>query len=491
MLFKSKTKSIIFSLILIIIPHYSYGYQLAKPDAQKNHSKNVKLLQQISKGISEIANKASKAVVFVSISKTIKGYYGLEFNPFDFFFGPHEGRRHRRMPLPEKKQKGLGSGFIIDIDKGYIVTNNHVIEEADEISVKLANGKTYDGKVLGRDKNTDVAVIQIISKDFDRRGISELRLGNSEEADVGEFVIALGAPFGLESSISFGILSATHRGNLRITNMGNFMQTDAAINPGNSGGPLLDTNGDVIGMNTAIFSRSGASAGIGFAVPSAMVRTVVAQLVAKGFVARGYLGVGLAQELDDDIAAGLGLPQNTKGALISSVQPGAPADDAGLEAGDVVVAVNGKEVKNNNQLTNRIGLISPGTKVELTVFRNGKKKDVEITLTTYPESESYALRKNGKKDYLAGLTLKQINKRNYDKLNIKYRFESKEGLLIVYVAPDSKAAAAGLQVEDVILKVNRKKVKTISEFNNAYNKNRKLLIQIERKGHILFVALRK
>jgi serine protease Do len=471
------------------------AYKVPTSESALLNSANVKVLQQISDGVSEISREATRAVVFVSISKTIKGVPFNEINPFDFFFGPqgpHGGR-----PPQEQKQKGLGSGFFVDLEKGYILTNNHVIEGADEIMLKLANGQTYPGTVLGRDENTDVAVVQVKDPKFDRKTLSELHLGDSDQCHVGEFVVALGAPFGLEASTSFGVLSALGRGNLNITNLGNFLQTDAAINPGNSGGPLLNSRGLVIGINTAIFSRSGSSAGIGFAVPSSLVRVVAEQLINKGSVERGYLGVRLVQELDDDIAAGLGLPEGTEGALVASVQPATPAEKGGLEAGDVVITVNGKKVQSNADLTNNIGLLPPGTVVPLAVLRSGKTKTLSVTLSQYPNAEALGKVdgnefKNGE-SLPAGLSLKVLDPKdaNFAPLKQRFSFTSKRGLLVTQVAPDSKGEAAGIRPGDVLLSVNKKELKSIDDFKRGLKDSARVLIQLEREGTMLFAAIRK
>lgn len=489
--FRHLKKTIYFSLTAFLIQTQAMGYELPHAVHKAPESESVAVLQHISKGVSILSKKASKAVVFVSISKTIKGHPLFnDVHPFEFFFGPRQFRQQQ--PVPERKQKGLGSGFIVDLDKGYIITNNHVIEGADEITIKLANNERYAGKVLGRDKNTDVAVIQIKDEDFKKDGLEALRIADSDDLSVGEFVVALGAPFGLEASISFGVVSATQRGNLQITNLGNFLQTDAAINPGNSGGPLINTKGHVIGMNTAIYSRSGSSAGIGFAVPANIVRRVAGQLINKGEVARGYLGVQLSQDLDDDIAAGLGLPEDTKGALIAHVQPGTPAAKGGVESGDVIVAVNDKKIKRNSDLTNSIGLLEPGTKVKLDLYRDGKKRKVYVELKGFPKGEqlsSSTSRSN--ESFLGGLKLKLVTQRNYHKWQDRFQFRSKKGLLIVDIEENSKAAAAGLKPGDVILKVNRKPIRSLKEFTNIYKKKSKLLIQFEREGRYLFASLRK
>lgn len=476
------------TLAFLPFSHPGFSYDIPKNGKSHNFSDNVDVLSKVSKGVSEISEVAKKAVVFVSVSKTIKGTPYGEINPFDFFFGPGHGMVPREMP--ERKQKGLGSGFIIDLDKGYVITNNHVIEEADEIYLKLANGKSYAGKVLGRDQNTDVAVVQISDKNFVKKDLEQLTLGDSDQLAMGEFVIALGAPFGLEESLSFGVVSAAGRGNLDITKLGNFIQTDAAINPGNSGGPLLNTRGDVVGMNSAIYSRTGSSAGIGFAVPSNLVRQIATQLINKGSVARGYIGVTLSQELDQDIAHGLDLPEGIEGALISGVQEGGPAAKAGLEPGDVVTTINDKVVKNSQELTNTIGLMAPNTKVAMEYFHAGKKRKTNVTLQEYPSEEKLTqMRKEENKTF--GLVLEALPSKNTEALRSRYRFVSNQGLLVREVTPNSPADAAGIEPGDVLLKANQLILKSPGDFEKVGGKAEKLLIKVERRGTILFASIRK
>ncbi len=465
----------------------AFGYELANKQPPTNISENLKALKAISQGITELASQASKSIVFVSISKNIPSSRYGQIDPFEFFFGPQY-----RQQRPERKQSGLGSGFIVDLDKGYIITNNHVIEGADELKLKLANGKTYNGKVLGRDKNTDVAVVEVQDSDFDRSGLTQLHLGDSDQMKVGEFVVALGAPFGLESSLSFGVISARDRVDLNITEIGNFIQTDAAINPGNSGGPLINTEGQVIGMNTAIYSRSGSSAGIGFAVPSNIVRRTANQLINKGSVDRGYLGIQMA-ELDSDMAQALGLPKKTEGTLINYVEPGTPAARAGLQDADVITAINNRKVRKPAELRSLIGLKPAGTKVKITYFRNGKTQTTTATLGNYPSDNRLAQQAGqGKKSLFGGLKLVALSKKNVKRLSNRYDFISTSGIVISEVARNSQAAAAGLMPGDVILKLNRKTVNNIKQFRKIYNnKKSKLLVQIERKGTFFFTSLKK
>ena len=470
------------------------AYEIPDSKAAQVDSANVRALRQFSNGVSELSSFANKAIVLISVSKIVEGRPYGAIDPFDFFFGP---RFRPQIPPHEqrKQQAGLGSGFLVDLKKGYIITNNHVIEGADEISLKLANGKEYTGKVLGSDKNTDVAVVQIKDDDFDRKGLTQLHLADSDKAAVGEFVLALGAPFGLEASLSFGVISAIGRGNLNITSLGDFLQTDAAINPGNSGGPLIDMDGNVIGMNTAIYSRSGASAGIGFSVPANLVRKIANQLINNGAVARGYLGVQLAQDIDDELAAGLNLPNDVRGALIARVEPGTPADKAGIESGDVITKVEGKTIRSRQELTNSIGLLAPNTKVDLELYRNGRKINAEVKLSEFPNATSLAEANRPGNDEeagsTAGLVLESLNPSLHQDWIQRYNIESRKGLLITDVVAGSDGQRAGLRPGDVLLSANRSALTSVSSFAKIYNSNRKILIRLERSGAFLFASLTK
>ncbi|RZA17167.1 MAG: PDZ domain-containing protein, partial [Proteobacteria bacterium] len=348
-----------------------------------------------------------------------------------------------------------------------------------------------------------VAVVQIKDAKFNRKNLIQLPFGSSDNVKVGEFVIALGAPFGLEFSQSFGAVSATSRGNLNITNLGNFIQTDAAINPGNSGGPLLDMQGNVIGMNTAIFSRSGSSAGIGFAVPSNLVREVALQLINKGKVARGYLGVRLAQDMDDDLASAMNLPKGIRGALVGNVEKNTPAAKAGIESGDVITEVNGRAVHSGQELSNTVGLMQPGSKVAVAFFRGGVKKSTTISLGTYTAAANAGPGGGGEEDEAsgaqggkgsvgeAGVKVEVLSRAKHGEFIQQYGIESNHGLLVTDVDPSSKARAAGIRPGDVLLKANNVELKSVKDFANVFSQNKKILIQLERRGTFLFASLRK
>ena len=342
--------------LALATPAMARTYALPDAPPPRTDDPALNALQAISQGISRIAESANKGVVLVTTSRSVRG------------------------------QEGLGSGFLVDLDEGYVITNNHVVEGSREVQVKLANGSSYRGQVVGRDERTDVAVVKIKDKNYRRDGLTSLALADSGGVKIGDIVVALGAPFGLESSVSFGVVSAVGRGNLNITELGDFIQTDAAINPGNSGGPLLDAKGQVIGMNTAIFSRSGAYNGIGFSVPSKLVREVAGQLIAGGSVERGYLGVEL-QELTNNLSESLRLPTDVKGAVVANVSRNGPAREVGMQAGDVISAVDGSPLKNATSLVNTIGLMRPGSEVKLTIYREGKRRETQVRLAEFPSPE--------------------------------------------------------------------------------------------------------
>lgn len=476
------------------------AYTIPPADNAPPANENVAALQRMSKGVAAISKQAKEAIVFVSVYKSVQGVpYGM-VDPFEFFFGPQGpgGRRGpggqqppRGQPKEERREGGLGSGFFIDLQKGYILTNNHVVQGADEIQLKLANGESYEGKIVGRDQNTDLAVVQVKKEDFNRKGLADLNLGNSDALEVGDFVVALGAPFGLEASLSFGVVSAIGRGNLDIAKVGNFIQTDAAINPGNSGGPLISMQGQVIGVNTAIYSRSGAYNGIGFAVPANLVRLVAEQLINNGFIRRGYLGVFL-QPIDEDLHAGLNLPAGVHGgALVAQVAGGSPANKAGIEPGDVISEVNGQAMKVHSEIVNTIGLMKPGTSISLTLYRDGKKRSVNVTVGEHPED-----RESGKSPAKAQAETKELPfgviAANLSKeLAERYGLESKAGAVITSVTPDGPADRAGLREGDAILKVDGKPVGNSDDFQRLVKGKTRVLVYIERAGEYHFQRLRK
>lgn len=470
-------------LVAMLVGGSLFAYDLPK-DRDDQRKSGRTLLSKMSREIAEIASRARKAIVLVSTTRIIKTPYGY-IDPYEFFFGPSPRQRERDQ---QRRRGGAGSGFIVDLKRGYILTNNHVVANADEITLKLANNESYDGRVVGRDSNTDVAVIEVKNKKFKRRGLMALTLGDSSRVAVGDLAFALGAPFGLEASLSFGIISAVGRGSLGISGIGNFIQTDAAINPGNSGGPLLNADGQVIGMNTAISSRSGGYDGIGFAIPSNLARKIAEMLINDGYVQRGYLGVRL-QELTPDLHTSLRLPSQVHGVLISRVEGDSPADRAGFRNRDVVVAVDGDKIKTESELVNAIGLLKPGSRVKVKVYRDGQFETLQVTIGSHPKSgkpPALARDKNNR-DRTFGMTLKRVT----SELRRRFSFESKHGLVIVDVTRNSPAGRSGLAVGDVLLSVNGVKIRDLSSFRKQLTAKARPHVRVERQGRYFFVALRK
>ncbi len=416
---------------------------------------------------SHIAAMAKPAVVNISTEKTIKGggrvfnFFGQPFgngNPFNNFMMPFM----RQTPSHSYIQRSLGSGFIISKD-GYIVTNNHVVEGADEIKVKLANGKKYHAKVIGRDPKTDVALIKIKA-----HNLVPLKIGNSDDLKVGNWVVAIGSPFGLEQTVTAGIVSAKGR----IIGEGpydDFIQTDASINPGNSGGPLLNMDGEVVGINTAII-KSGQ--GIGFAIPSDLAENIVAQLKKSGKVTRGWMGVAI-QNITPQLADYYGLKQN-QGVLVAKVYKNNPAYKAGIKTGDIIIRVNDKKIKSSRELSSNIAGHAVGENVKITLIRNGQKKVLYVKLAernnqSGRESEAMAdSAETGFDEF--GFRFQTLNPSLATALG--YPIGTK-GLVIAEIKPDSRAADTGLSKGDFLKEVNRIPVKTMKDYKKILRKIKK------------------
>ncbi len=424
-------------------------------------------LEQTSKAFTEISKKATPSVVFIKAqydepqdSENPFDYFNDEF--FKHFFGAPK-RGFRQQPSP---QISGGSGFIVSSD-GNILTNNHVIKDASKITVVLNNGKEHVAKLVGSDPRTDLAIIKI-----DAKNLPFLTFGNSDKLEIGEWVIAIGSPFALQSSLTVGVISAKNRQNLRITDFEDFLQTDAAINPGNSGGPLLNIKSEVIGVNTAIVSQSGGYMGIGFAIPSSMAKHVVNQIIDSGSVKRGFLGV-YYQELDKEMAEAFNL-ENLEGVIISEVIKDSPAEKAGLKQGDIIIEYNNTPIKTLSSFRNDVALLEPGATLTLKVLRNNKKETIKIILGAYPE-ESTLVQTNQ-----IGIDVAELKDVSAEVLNKWGHNAAQEGLIITSIKRGSPAEKAGLKPGMLLMQINQKKLKTLKDFQES-------LKNIDKKQHMLLL----
>jgi serine protease Do len=414
----------------------------------------------------DIARARTKGVVNINTSKVVKRrsdpfrdfFGGGDNDMMDRFFGPHGGSDGNGSGRTEREtQRALGSGFIIDKD-GYILTNRHVIEGADQISVTLNDGKSFDAKLVGRDPRTDVALLKIEPTE----ALTALELGDSDQTEVGEWVMAIGNPFGLSgNSVTVGVVSYKGRPlTLGVPGTGvDMIQTDAAINPGNSGGPLLNTRGQVIGINTLIITQGvPQSAGVGFAVPSNVAKEVLPQLREKGRVVRGWLGVQI-QAISQDLAKSLKMKE-PKGAIVSDVTSGAPAEKAGVKPGDVVIGVDGRGVADNNDLSRYIASKSPNTSVRLKLLREGSEKEIAVTLGTFPDAEEDSDTQEASKAQL-GMTLRDLTPDVAERLEMP---RGTKGAVVMSVEAGDAAEEALLQRGDVIVSVNGSPIESVSDF---------------------------
>lgn len=426
---------------------------------------------------SDLTERVKPAVVNISTSKTYKGRgrYNVPFGQspfgddfFDRFFGD--------MPRREFKQRSLGSGFVISND-GYIFTNNHVVEQADKILVKISDGKEYEAKVIGTDPNTDIALIKIKPDN----SLPVVEIGDSEKVRVGEWVIAIGNPFGLDATVTAGIVSAKGR----VIGAGpydNFIQTDASINPGNSGGPLFNMDGKVIGINTAIVAQG---QGIGFAIPINMAKSIMVDLKTKGKVTRGWLGISV-QDVSDDMAKNLN-HKSKSGALVSDVFKGDPADKAGIKVGDIITEINGKPIKDTHELLLIIAGLQVGHKMMIKAIRDGKEISFQVTVGERRDDQVQAgVERSGKGHF--GLATQEITAEIAKQLGI-----TKEGVMVTEVQPGSPADEVGIQQQDVIVQVNRVKISSMKDYTREITKaadKKSVTLLIKRGRSSFFVALR-
>lgn len=423
----------------------------------KEVPKDILATQQAFTNVVKSVTPSVVNISTVSKKKLVQPYF--EFSPFfgDFFGGK---------PQPQyRRETSLGSGFIIN-KEGYILTNDHVVKEAESIQVKLSNEKVYNGKVIGEDAKTDLAVIKINTQE----SLPTAVLGDSDKLQVGQWAIAIGNPFGLDRTVTVGVVSATGRSNMGIETYEDFIQTDASINPGNSGGPLLNVYGEVIGINTAIVA---AGQGIGFAIPINMAKQVVGQLIKKGNVTRGWLGVSI-QPVTDEIAQSFGI-KKARGALVSDIMAGGPAEKAGIKQGDVITRFAGKEIKDPRQLQLVVADTPIGQKVDVELFRNGKPLTIPITLASTDSASARQPKSTEPQSGWFGLTVEELPK--------NMRIGGLSGVIVTEVEPDGVAAGAGIQRGDIIISVNQKRVANLNDYGKAMK-------EAERKGSVAILVKR-
>ncbi len=441
-------------------------------------------LKQFSDQFADIAEKANPAVVTILTEKKVEINQSNRSTPQEDLFRFYFNQPRQR----EYKSSALGSGVIIDAKNGHIITNNHVVEDVDEITVRLLDKSEYKASIIGKDPKSDLAVIKIKAK-----GLADLELGDSDNLRVGEWVIAVGSPFSanLSHTVTAGIVSAKGRGNIIQGDIyEDFIQTDAAINPGNSGGALLNSSGDLIGINTAIYSNGyfdRGNKGVGFAIPSNMVKKVMSDLIAYGEVVRSYIGVQI-QPINDTAAKALDL-KTRSGALVANVIEDGPADKAGIETGDVIVEFDGMMIKSVDHLRNNVSISKPNNFYNLGVIRDGRKKSFKVKLEKMPNDDKLALNVQTENSNELGIEVSNLNRLNRQEFGIN---SQDAGIIVTRVLSDSPSDEAGIQAGDLITRVGSRRCRTIKEFD-ALVKNTKrrgmLMLHIKRDGNAQYVTL--
>jgi serine protease Do len=474
---------------VLVVPELAgrlaYAVESAKATVAGERLRNT---TDLSTAFSDVAEMIRPSVVSISSVKKVNVNQRFErmpnemFNsPFRDFFGDDFFDRffHPQTPQQGFVQKGLGTGVIVSED-GYVLTNNHVVNEADEVTVRLSDDRDFTAKVVGTDPKTDLAVVKI-----DAKNLHAAKLGDSDALKIGEWVVAAGNPFGLSHTITTGIVSAKGRANVGVADYEDFIQTDAAINPGNSGGPLVNLHGEVIGINTAIFSRSGGYMGIGFAIPINMAKSVLDSLIKSGQVVRGWLGVAI-QDLNKGLAESFGYSK-TEGVLVGDVTKGGPGEKAGLKQGDIIVRFDGKDVADSHRLRSAVAASKPGAKVPVEVFRSGKRQTITVEIGELETAMASARGTESSVDL--GMTVKNLTPEVARELG----YEQTEGVLVTAVEPLGMAAKAGIVVKDLIISVQGEPVKNVTEFRREVAKHdlqKGMRLLIQSGGMQRFVFLR-
>lgn len=450
-------------------------------DTTRNVStSNGNILRDFNNAIVNVVERANPAVVTITTTQTVRQ---RQRSPFGFFFNDPRFDQER-----EFQRSGLGSGVVVDAENGYIITNNHVIENADEIVIRLYNGDEYSVEVVGTDPGSDIAVLKVDAED-----ITSIQLGNSDEVRVGEMVFAIGSPLNerFAHTVSMGIVSASGRSLLGLNEFENYIQTDAAINPGNSGGALINVDGELVGINTAIASRSGGNQGLGFAIPVNMVRMVMESLIEDGKVTRGYLGLNMGGEVDRTMARALGM-SSPRGFVVGDIVDGGPADRAGIASGDVIVRLNGEEVRNYYDFRIAISNTLPGTVVNLGIYRDGEMKTIEVELGERDADDIVSLDEEDRSHLIENLGFE------VDELtdNLRQRLQlqpSVNGVVVANISQASRAYRQGLREYDVIIQVGNESIENSDQFYSSMNaylqaEQDVILMRINRQGRNMFVA---
>lgn len=416
--------------------------------------------------LAPMLKQVNPAVVNISTFATKKINNPLLNDPFfRYFFNIPESYQQQQ----EQQQQSAGSGVIVDAKQGIVITNYHVIKGADEVHVSLADARSYKAKVVGEDPDLDVAVLKINADN-----LNAVQLADSTQLEVGDFVVAIGNPFGLGQTVTTGIVSALGRTGLGIEGYENFIQTDASINPGNSGGALVNLNGQLVGINTAILAPSGGNVGIGFAIPSNMVKSTMEQILKHGEVRRGYLGINI-QDITSDLRQAFKLPDGKRGVLITGVNEGSPAEKAGIKAGDVIVSIDGESTTSSGQLRSQIAVKGVDAKVGIVLIRDGKEKEFNVQIAA-------------QRTDVADI------KGKFPRLLEGARFEdhrSGKGVVVTHISPNSNAAYSGLRQGDIIMSVNRQQVNNMENFRRILSRKfNQLLMHIHRDGRSFYLVIR-
>ena len=473
------SKRLIIALVFLICSLLSITSG-ADAGTSKISGSSVEFLQKTGNAMAEIAGAVRPSVVNISIEKTEK-VASAPVSPFpnDPFFRQFFGDQFKQQAPRERKSASLGSGVIVSSD-GYILTNNHVVKDADKIKVLLSDKREFIGKLVGADPKTDLSVIKI-----EAEGLASIEVGDSDKLKVGELVLAIGSPYGLNQTITMGIVSAVGRANVGIADYEDFIQTDAAINPGNSGGALVNVKGELVGINTAIFSTSGGYQGIGFAIPSNMVKVVMDSLIKNGRVIRGWLGVSV-QPITPELAQQFGLKEG-HGTLISDIIENSPAEAAGLIRGDVIIEFNGRKVDEPFVIRNSVAGIKPGEEIEIKIIRDGNVKTVKAVIGDLPDDTqkvSAAVFENA----LKGVSVRDLTPEIYEKLSLP---EKIRGVVVTNIEPGSPAETS-LAPGDVILEVNRKGITNVEDYEakvSGIKPDRDILLLLFRRGSTIFATV--